>query len=656
MSLENHKKTGLGKKIDSHEFDFDPAAWKDMEALLDGKKPSRKFFLFILFLKIFGGFMIFTAATLFLFSTDKSSKTTQHISEIETPTSITKVEATQNEINYSPPTDSIVTVEKTRQQKGKAMKAKTQFSSSNSSNLPNVAANSAIEDWSTPYIPDYVWRNVDSNFVENLGSKLITANQNLVNEKVYLQLNKTIFESNESILFSAFTWSGRSTSSPTGKSFEIAFEHPNGEVLKKTSIAMVDGFADGTFPIPEEIQAGAYNLKVYRGGQNEKPLYQQVVSIFENGEEISSTSSNSNQINLQFFPEGGNWVEGLPTKIAFKAANEFGNPVDIDGVILDENSQGISKFSSYHEGIGTFEISAQADTEYSVKITSPKEIDQIFRLPEVSTKGFAIRLESEENGQKTFKCTTTENEVMKVVVRANGKIIQSKSIFPPSGFMDINTSVLPNGIAQITIFDSYHVPHAERLFFVKNDETLNVKITPNKEKYSSGEKVVMSIDITDQQGKGVPGNFSLVISDQKLYQGNIASSIFLESELNNEVPQSDFYFKNYENKAPKNQEIALDHLMLTSNWNRIPWESVLFSSQVGEIANPSKHQRVKESIQVERIPKTIYWNPSIKTDQNGQATIEFTATKANANLEVRLEGIGTNGQVGFENQTILIEK
>jgi hypothetical protein len=38
-----------------------------------------------------------------------------------------------------------------------------------------------------------------------------------------------------------------------------------------------------------------------------------------------------NQIDLSFFPEGGDMIENVTTKIAFRALNEFGKPADIEG-------------------------------------------------------------------------------------------------------------------------------------------------------------------------------------------------------------------------------------------------------------------------------------------------------------------------------------
>ncbi len=42
-----------------------------------------------------------------------------------------------------------------------------------------------------------------------------------------------------------------------------------------------------------------------------------------------------NRIDLQFFPEGGDFAAGLPSRVAFKALNEFGKPADVQGEVLE---------------------------------------------------------------------------------------------------------------------------------------------------------------------------------------------------------------------------------------------------------------------------------------------------------------------------------
>ncbi len=659
MSLGNRNKTGLGEKIDSYEFDFDPAAWEDMEALLDGKKPSRKIFPFTWLFKIFGGMVVLVGIAMFSILQNKEVNQVQETTELTPPTSEVQEITTQDEIGHSAKTEIIATTENTSLSEEKGMKITKPATKVETVNDASVTAtsttaksgfseNRSLENWASPYVPAYVWENTNSNFVEELNSKLITANRKFDSKKVYLQLDKTAFESGQEILFSAFVRDVNSLN-PVSKNeaLQLVLENSEGELLEKISINVENGFANGTIKIPEKEPEGTCKLKVYNTDQNNNAFLEKAIVVLGNGEEFLSPKKNSNPIDLQFFPEGGDLIADFSTKVAFKAVNEFGQPLDVEGIILDENSNEVSKFKSHYNGIGGFDFLAKANKNYTAKITSPIGIEQVYKLPEVNSEGFTIRFEGNENGQNKFKCSTTKNEVMKVVVRSGGKIVQSKSIFPPVGFMEIDKSNLTEGIAQITIFDSYHVAQAERLFFVENKEKLNINFKKNKEKYTSGDKISMTVEVTDSNGKGVAGQFSLVVTDEEIErQENILSALLLESELQGNVHNPSFYFEKIENEAFEKQQLALDYLMLTNRWNRLDWERIVFNSTAdADFVTPQKSNEILTT--QESSAKTIYWNPLIKTNANGRATIEFEAPDSRIPFQVILEGIGNNGQIGY---------
>ena len=87
-----------------------------------------------------------------------------------------------------------------------------------------------------------------------------------------------------------------------------------------------------------------------------------------------------NKVDLFFFPESGNLANDISTKIAFKALNEFGQPVDIKGEIIDENQQKISEFEAYKFGMGKFDFTPKNSKKYFVKILQP-DILKVYELP-----------------------------------------------------------------------------------------------------------------------------------------------------------------------------------------------------------------------------------------------------------------------------------
>ncbi|MFK7951088.1 MAG: MG2 domain-containing protein, partial [Saprospiraceae bacterium] len=88
-----------------------------------------------------------------------------------------------------------------------------------------------------------------------------------------------------------------------------------------------------------------------------------------------------NDIDVQFLPESGNLLANISNNIAFKAVNEFGKAADIEGAIYNQKNELITYFSSYHLGMGKFELNTQKNEKYYAKILSPRGIDKKYELP-----------------------------------------------------------------------------------------------------------------------------------------------------------------------------------------------------------------------------------------------------------------------------------
>src|ERR1700761_7237379 len=99
----------------------------------------------------------------------------------------------------------------------------------------------------------------------------------------------------------------------------------------------------------------------------------------------------SANIDLQFMPEGGSLVAGLPAHVAFKAIGEDGRGVDVSGIITDQKDSVIAAFNSSHKGIGGFYMNVQQNESYKAKITSGR-ITKEYPLPVVKNSGAVLQV------------------------------------------------------------------------------------------------------------------------------------------------------------------------------------------------------------------------------------------------------------------------
>lgn len=277
-----------------------------------------------------------------------------------------------------------------------------------------------------------------------------------------------------------------------------------------------------------------------------------------------------NKVDLQFMPEGGALVQGIPSQVAFKAVNEHGKPVDVKGQIMDSRGNMVAHFESYHFGMGKFLFTPQKEEAYKATITSPAHISQSYILPIASATGIVMNITKTANDQLLVKLTSTNAWDITLAAQTKNTTWFTKklSLHPGENSIPVDASLFPSGIARFTIYARDNIPVAERLVFLNENRNLQVSIQSNKPRYLPREKVTLTIRSQDDKGNPVPSNLSLAVVDDKLWtfaddkQDHILSWLLMSSELKGKVEEPNFYFKKDEPKALA----ALDLVMLTNGY------------------------------------------------------------------------------------------
>jgi hypothetical protein len=285
-----------------------------------------------------------------------------------------------------------------------------------------------------------------------------------------------------------------------------------------------------------------------------------------------------NNIDLQFFPEGGQWVENVSSTIAFKALNEFGKGADVKGSIVDEQDNLVTTFESFHMGMGAFELKPVAGKKYFAQITSPVQRKDRVPLPDPSKDGVSFRLAQQKKSTTEWIVDAPAKSEYFIVAQVHGEIVHSSShdVGRGSNRIKIETSGFPSGIAVFTLFDNIGVPQCERLLFVQPEKGLVISVRPEKEFYEPGERVKIKVETKDYTGKPVRAKLSMAVADDQIIsfaddkQDNILSYFMLSSEVKGDIQEPSFYFDPEEPKAKK----ALDYLLMTQGWRRFSWSDL----------------------------------------------------------------------------------
>ena len=281
---------------------------------------------------------------------------------------------------------------------------------------------------------------------------------------------------------------------------------------------------------------------------------------------------------VQFMPEGGNLIAGIPQTIAFKAIGTDGKSVDIEGFVSNAADERICEIQSRHKGMGLFVLTARAGEKYTATITSARGVTRTFVLPEALASGCAIQVKHSVGNSILMKVSTTPDlpiSQLVAVVQSRGMV--EAVIEDVSRVTRIPLSKLLGGIAQISIIDKQSKQVvAERLVFVDSDKVATADISSNLRRFSPREKISLDMRIRNSAGRPVTGNFVVSVTDAEAVKldpasENIFSYLLLSSDLRGNIEKPGEYF----DKTSAEHREHLDLIMLTNGWRRYDISKIL---------------------------------------------------------------------------------
>lgn len=308
-----------------------------------------------------------------------------------------------------------------------------------------------------------------------------------------------------------------------------------------------------------------------------------------------------NKVDVQFFPEGGSWVNGLRCKIGYKATGADGLGVEVKGMIKDNAGNNVVQLGASHFGMGYVVLAPESGKTYKAAITLPDGSETTVALPVAADKGYTLSVAGYDPDNLVMKIGASQDIVDKgdneisVVGQQNGKVYYAakskitKAMFAAS----IPKNRFPSGIVQFTLFNAAGEPLNERIVFVQNADQLKLAVGTEKQSYAPRQKVSISLNVKDAADKPVIGAFSASVTDETKMpvdensETTILSHLLLTSDLKGYIEKPNYYFANPTDETRAN----LDALMLTQGYRRFVWKQVL-----GDVFPPLAYQPEKSLV------------------------------------------------------------
>jgi hypothetical protein len=382
----------------------------------------------------------------------------------------------------------------------------------------------------------------------------------------------------------------------------------------KNAVLQVQATADGR-PLPSldhpptTDQAGTATIKVTlpQGGATMASLTVAVLGTERQETIVRPIPLVPRSMNVEFFPEGGDLIAGVPNRVYIRGVLPDGRPADFAGTISDGTTDVATVRSETdadepgaNRGIGIASFTPQAGKTYTLNLNRPIGLTTMsVKLPAVKADGVALSIPGGVFAVgDPIRLTVTSPQARRLVIGAytRGSPVAHTAVNVDAGktvpVVLTPDAAAPEGVTRVTVFEEPADgtpgrkelrPVAERLIFRYSPRRLdlNVRVTlnamtedvaPSPLFYLPGQ--ALAFDVTAKNETGAPSAAILHASivDETLFAATddttdraLPTHFLLNGEVQNPdaLERADFLLSSH----PK-AGAALDRLLGTQGWRR----------------------------------------------------------------------------------------
>jgi hypothetical protein len=432
-------------------------------------------------------------------------------------------------------------------------------------------------------------------------------------EKLYLQFDKPYYAIGDTLWFKAYLLNSYLTSSSQSGIINVDIANDSNKIIKRYRWPAQGGLSRGNINLDEkEFTTGTYTICAYTNWMrnfNDDYFFYKSFYIIGNTENfavqqkatglaiiaksdkdksaaIPITLNPVENADVQFLPEGGSLVAGLPAHVGFKAVGKNGRGLNVSGIIIGSNQKEVVNFQSTHNGMGSFDLAVKDGESYTAKVTLPSGAIRLYSLPATKSWGTVLQVKSPIESDSLEVSVWGTNDLARagdnyfLIGKARGIVCYAAIV----NFHDarsvkrkIAKNLFPTGITHFTIITDKYQPLNERMIFIEHHDNLNIQLNTDKDVYTSRDSVALQIKVTDNKGNPEAGSFSLAVTDDQtikndtLNSENIITRILLTSDLKGYIEQPGYYLSSATNDSWQ----ALDNLLLTQGWIGYNWRQIV---------------------------------------------------------------------------------
>lgn len=429
-------------------------------------------------------------------------------------------------------------------------------------------------------------------------------------EQVFVHLDNNAYFTGDDIWYSAYVVYG-SNLRPTEMSRVLYVEllNESGNVVQRHRLRVQDGRADGNFKLDETCHSGYYEIRAYTRPMlnwGADGVFSRVVPVFVRPEqegtsrrlELRSNASSfrsrpadsvslphgavdAGGLQVGFYPEGGQLVDGLPLHAAFKVTDSQGVSQHATLRLFSADGQEVARAVTLYMGMGHVDAAAQSNwSQVRAELTDEQGRSVSVGLPESHREGAVIRyspLSADDSLRFEISATPAlRRQLLGVSITCRGEAHYLDTLRMGA---DMERLTLPadyagRGVNELTIFTPDGRILAERLFWREPDSLARVDIRQNRARYAACSPVVLKVSVPRYEDYGSNVRFSMAVREAGAEivrrAPGIREQLLLSSSVRGYVERPEYYFES----ADSAHRSALDLLLQVQGWRSHNWQQM----------------------------------------------------------------------------------
>jgi hypothetical protein len=301
-----------------------------------------------------------------------------------------------------------------------------------------------------------------------------------------------------------------------------------------------NGVRYGRIVIPGDASPGTYRVVArspqdYFGQVSRSLLVQTREHREPRGAMVLSeaTSIPPDGLTIDFYPESGDLVAGISNRVYFHASGEQGQPVCVQGRIVDQANRWQTDVQSELQGRGQFVVTPEPDQRYRLEIASPGSTAASFWLPSAAPNGWLVL----DGGPGVFKPgsdlvldlrSTDCSRPLAIMAICRGAVVGQQIVTsdhflkretePNCGHCQVRLPIAEQaeGVIRVTVYDLSTQPAgpvAQRLVYRQPHRKLQVHVNALRSHYAPGDEVQLQLKVRDESGQEQPAMLGVAVMD-----------------------------------------------------------------------------------------------------------------------------------------------